>query len=460
MLAGALAGICLLLSVSGNASPLLAQTNQGTAIINLTFVSPQGQSTLPPSGTTSGVQFLFSPLTAGLSQVTLTTSAQSQTGFGQASGGLPAGTYTFQEIVPSGVTFLNATLTQTNGQSQALTNSSPITIAPGAVNTFTVVNQTSGQSTGTATLTISKSLATPSGQTTTGTLSGFSFTLTPQSGVNLSPQTQTTNQLGQANFSNLPAGVYSLTETPAAGTSLSSVTINGLSVPVGSTFVVQAGGTYDVNVVNTLNTSASGNVTIQTQLVDQNGQPVANGTTSGFSFTIAPQAGTAGTPITIVSAATGQATANLAPGSYVISETPIAGSTLVGFTINNVPTATGIFTVGAGQTTNVVVANRVTSTNTSTGTGTRTISLQTGCNNVVNTYPDGTPVATLAAGVVPMTSIDSIWRFDNAGQVFRAAYFAPTAGGIAAPVDIQSLSRLDAIYVCVTTPATLTEPGA
>jgi hypothetical protein len=459
---GVVAGLVLLLLTAGRIPTLHAQVNQGTVVINLAFVNTQGQPAVPASGNAAGVQFVFTPLTAGISPATLTTAAQSQTGTGQAVGSLQTGTYTMQEVTPSGANFLSATLSQNNGQTLALSNPATVTISPGATYTIAVVNQITSQATGTATVLISKSLATPSGQTTTGSLAGYSFTLTGQGGSNLPAQTQVTNQLGQATFSSLPAGVYSLSETPITGTTLSSVTINGLNVPQGSTFVIQAGGTYDVNVVNTVSASASGNVTIQTQLVDQNGNPLSTGVLSGYSFTIAPESGTVGTPVTVTTSSTGQAATNLAPGSYIITETAPAGSTLVSFTINNVPTTTGVFTVGVGAATNIVVTNRVASTASGTGTtaGTRTISLQTGCNNVVNTYPDGSSGQMIAANLVPATSIDSIWRFDNAAQTFRAAYFAPTAGSLQAPVDIQTLNRLDAIFVCVTTPATLAEPGA
>ena len=457
---GGLIGLCLLCVSLGGAAPLLAQANQASVVINLSFVNTQGQPATPPSGTAAGVQFLFSPTTGGLAQVPLTTQAQGQTGVGEAVGAVATGTYTFQETVPLGANFLSANLAQTNGQSLSLTNGSIVTIAPGAFYTITVINQVTGQSTGTATLQIFKSLVTPTGQTTTGTLSGFSFTLSGQAGANFPTQSQTTNQLGQATFSSLPAGVYSLTESVVAGTTFSSMTINGVAAQQGQEFQVQAGGSYNVDVTNTVSASASGNVTIQTQLVDQNGQPVSNGTLSGYSFTISPQTGTAGTSMTVVSGAAGQATANLPSGSYVITETPLAGSTLVGFTINNVPTATGVFTVAVGQPTNILVTNRVTSGSTGTTGGTRTVQLSTGCNNITNTYADGTSGATIAAGLVPSTSIDSIWRFDNAGQVFRAAFFAPAGAGIAPPVDIQTLNHLDAIFVCVTTPATLSEPAS
>ena len=105
-------------------------------------------------------------------------------------------------------------------------------------------------SAGTATLTIFKSLVTTSGQAMTGTLSGFRFTLTGEAGGNLPTQTQTTNQLGQASFTNLPAGVYSLTESASAGTTFSSMTINGVAAQKGQLFTIQAGGTDNANVVN------------------------------------------------------------------------------------------------------------------------------------------------------------------------------------------------------------------
>lgn len=456
--------VLLLLGVFASSFlPARAQAGQAGVTINLSFVDQAAQPASPPSGTAANVQFTFTPVTAGLSPSTLVTFSTGQLGKSEAVGSLATGTYAFQEVVPTGAVFENATISQSGGQTLPLTNGGQVSVAPGGAYTIAVTDLASTQSTsssGTATLTLFKTLVGASGQPTSGALSGFSFTLAGQNG--LPSQTQVTDAAGQAVFANVAPGVYSLTEAPSSGTSFGSMTINGVTAQQGQLFQVQAGGTYDVNVTNSV--SGSGNVTVQVQAVDQNGQPVGSASLSGYSFTITPQNTTTGAASTVVTTTSGQAVTNLPPGSYTITESPLSGATLVGYTINNVPTQTGVFTVGASQTTMIVATNRVTATATgTTGTtgATRTVNLQAGCNNVSNTYPDASPSQTIASGIVPSASIDSIWRFDNSAQKFSAAYFAPVAGSnVQPPTDIQTLNHLDAIFICVTTPATFTEPSA
>lgn len=85
--------------------------------------------------------------------------------------------------------------------------------------------------------------------------------------------------------------------------------------------------------------------------------------------------------------------------------------------------------------------------------------LQPGCNAVTSTYPAGTPVQTLVGGIAPAANVTAIWRFDNAAKVFRALYFPATATGARPPVDSSALGALDALFVCVSAPASLNLPG-
>jgi hypothetical protein len=306
----------------------------------------------------------------------------------------------------------------------------------------------------TAMLTIFTSLTTPSGQPASGPLAGYSYTITGQS--SLPTQTIQTNQVGQASIAGLPAGIYSISETPLAGSSFGSMTINGVSALQQQPFQVQAGGNYVVNVTNIV--SGPANVTIQVQALDPNGQPVSGTNLSGYTFTFTGQGGQPTSPTTVSSANSGQATANLSPGAYTITESAAPGATLITYTINGVPTQTGQFTVGVGQATSIMALNRV-STSTAGG-GLRTVSLSTGCNNVASTFPDATTGQVLASAVSPSTSVAAIWRFDNMAQTFRAVFFPPVGAGVAPPVDVSAISRLDAVFICAATPAILTEPAA
>ena len=426
-----------------------AQANTASISVLNSFVTASGQTASSPSGSPAGVSFTFMPTLAGQPSTIVTTNAS-----GQAFGALSAGTYTFQESTPApGTVFLSATISQAGGPPQTLSPGAAIPLSPGGTYSIFVANQVTGQATaGTATLTVFKSLSTGTGQTAVGTLAGYSFTLSGQSG--LPTQSQVTNQLGQATFIGIPAGIYSISEAPAPGSSFSSMTINGLAAQQQQSFQIQAGGTYDVEVSNLI--GGSGNISIQTQLVDQSSLP-ANGNLAGYGFSLTAQSGSTA-QTTVTTGSSGLATANLAPGVYAISETPSPGSTLVTYLINGVPSPSGQFTVGLGQTTSIVATNRVTGAASLPGVG-RSATLQTGCNNVVNTFPDGSPGQTVASGISPATAV-AIWKFDNASQSFRAAYFPASSSGFPPPVDIPALNRLDPIFVCVSAPATLIEPSA
>jgi hypothetical protein len=311
--------------------------------------------------------------------------------------------------------------------------------------------QAGSQPASNATLTIFTSLASPSGQAVSGPLAGYSYTLAGQNG--LPTQMMVTNQVGQAVFFGLPAGIYSISETPLTGSTFSSMTINGVGAQLQQPFQIQSGGNYNVSVSNVV--SGPTNLAIQVQVVDPNGQPLSTANLNGYSFTVV---GPSGTPTTLSSNASGQATTNLVPGAYTITESAAPGATLLSYTINGVPTQTGQFTVGAGQSTTIVAINRAVAQ--APGAVLRVVTLTQGCNNVVDTYPDGTTGAVFASAIVPATNATSIWRFDNAAQTFRAVYFASSGAGIPPPVDVSALSRLDPIFICVSGPATLNEPSA
>jgi len=319
---------------------------------------------------------------------------------------------------------------------------------------ISVTDQVSGQSAaGSATVTVYKSLATGSTQPAVGSLAGYSFTLAGQAG--LSSQTLVTNQLGQASFTAVPAGVYSISEAPTAGASFASMLINGVPAQQQQAFQVQAGGNYEVDVTNSV--GGSGNISIQVELVDQNGQQVS-GNLGGYSFELTPQTGS-GTPTISVTSSSGIATSNLTPGAYAIGEVPMSGATLLSYMINGVSTQTGQFTVGLSQTTSIIAINRSSGVAIVGGPGGRASNLQTGCDNLVSTFPDGTAGAVIAAAVLPAASVVSIWKFDNSSQSYHSVYFPPSPTGGQPPVDLSGLNRLDAFFICVSSPSTLSEPS-
>jgi hypothetical protein len=84
----------------------------------------------------------------------------------------------------------------------------------------------------------------------------------------------------------------------------------------------------------------------------------------------------------------------------------------------------------------------------------RTVDLVVGCNPVALTHADGTAVTTVAAGVQPADSLISIWKFLPAEN----RWIGYSAGAPPEVSDLQTVERLDAVFVCVSTVATITMP--
>jgi hypothetical protein len=100
-----------------------------------------------------------------------------------------------------------------------------------------------------------------------------------------------------------------------------------------------------------------------------------------------------------------------------------------------------------------VRTNLVVFTTSGSSGATEMVDLVAGCNNVALTYPNGTPPGQVA--VSPSSALDAIWRYDAATGRFVG--YSPLPG---APNDLTALNRLDAVFVCVDTPATLTHPAS
>jgi hypothetical protein len=87
--------------------------------------------------------------------------------------------------------------------------------------------------------------------------------------------------------------------------------------------------------------------------------------------------------------------------------------------------------------------------------GGRSVGLSAGCNMVTLVFPSGSDAAAAASAVTPPDALDTIWRLDNATHSFQAyATAAPAAS------DLRSLNPLDAVFVCLHAPASITMPAA
>ena len=238
-------GACVSNSPAATGAPAAASGPGASVTINTSYVASGGQQAQPPGGSAAGATFAFTPSAGGGQAISFTSNSS-----GQATGTLPAGDYSFQETSPpSGTTFLSASLSAAAPQPQSLTPGLAVPYAAGASYTITVVNQVAGgQAGGTATVTVYNSLTGAGGQPATGSRGGFSLTLNGQNGLPL--QTVVTNELGQATFSNVPPGIYSLSQTAPAGATFASMSINGDPAQLQQSFQLQAGGNYEIDITN------------------------------------------------------------------------------------------------------------------------------------------------------------------------------------------------------------------
>jgi hypothetical protein len=84
----------------------------------------------------------------------------------------------------------------------------------------------------------------------------------------------------------------------------------------------------------------------------------------------------------------------------------------------------------------------------------RTVNLAVGFNPVVLTFPNDTSIATVASGIAPASALDSIWKYVPAEG--RWMGYSP-----AVPVevnDLQTVKRLDPVFIFVKEAATITMP--
>lgn len=73
---------------------------------------------------------------------------------------------------------------------------------------------------------------------------------------------------------------------------------------------------------------------------------------------------------------------------------------------------------------------------------TEDVPLQGGCNPVASTYPDGTPIATIADAVTPPGILDSVWEFEGGIWVGFSPLFPEVS-------DLTEKDFLDVVFICV-----------
>jgi hypothetical protein len=90
----------------------------------------------------------------------------------------------------------------------------------------------------------------------------------------------------------------------------------------------------------------------------------------------------------------------------------------------------------------------------------RLVDLAVGCNNVALTYLDGTPVGVVVSSIDPQGAMYAIWRLNASppppatGPQFEG--FAPAAPQAS---DLQGVDFLEAVFLCVSVPATIIMPA-
>jgi hypothetical protein len=84
---------------------------------------------------------------------------------------------------------------------------------------------------------------------------------------------------------------------------------------------------------------------------------------------------------------------------------------------------------------------------------TESVELFRGCNNVSLTWANGTPTTMVSAAITPASNIISIWRFNNLQQTFQG--FSPQ---FVQQSDLQTVNRIDAVFICMTGPGTMARP--
>src|SRR5579884_2353744 len=164
-----------------------------------------------------------------------------------------------------------------------------------------------------------------------------------------------------------------------------------------------------------------------------------------------PYTGSAGTPVAFsATASTTNAGATIV--SYVWSFGD--GASATGQQTTHSYSSNGTYTIALVVTDSSGHAATATTQATIAG-GNRSVALVTGCNNIASTFPDNTPTGTITNAVQPQSALLSVWKLVDPQAVRYHGYFP----GASQATDLPTVNHLDAIFVCVSGPATLTEPA-
>jgi hypothetical protein len=119
-----------------------------------------------------------------------------------------------------------------------------------------------------------------------------------------------------------------------------------------------------------------------------------------------------------------------------------------------VPTPTGTPATGtpaATATPGGTPATGPAATPTPLPPGMEAIDLAMGCNPVTNTYPDNTPVQTIASSVGPTGTLTSLWQFELGAWLGYSPEFPEVS-------NLQEMGFLDVVFICVAGPGAFGRP--
>ena len=118
------------------------------------------------------------------------------------------------------------------------------------------------------------------------------------------------------------------------------------------------------------------------------------------------------------------------------------------------PTPTASTTATPTSTPTATPTASITPTPTPTTTAMESVALAGGtCNPVASTYPDDTPIATIAGAIAPSSILTSIWWFDAFGLTWYG--YSPQAPQAS---DLTEVDRLDAFSICVSSAGAWSRP--
>ena len=138
------------------------------------------------------------------------------------------------------------------------------------------------------------------------------------------------------------------------------------------------------------------------------------------------------------------------------TSTPTRTNTPTSPTATNTPTGTPPTNTPTRTPTVTGTPPTSTPTRTATPSGMETVTLVGGtCNPVASTYPDNTPIATIAGAVSPSGILISIWWFNASANDWQGYSPQFPSSDIS---DLTEVDRLEAIFICVSTAGTWSRP--